>query len=111
MKLIETAMSLLILASALSLCQAAFMFEIKVHSITTSNTSDCGGDDSTPECETYLSTFCLREGRSTMSSNVADCPLGVANRTYSMYYIYEPVIRNIVSEHPWTVSSYQTYMR
>ena len=93
---------LVTLALAQNQCLADFIFEIEVVSITTSNASDCGGDDSTPECETYLSIFCLREGRNTSSSDKADCPLGVAGRTY--YYSYETAIRNIVSDQPWTVS-------
>ena len=82
---------------------AEFVLEIQVFTVMTSNTTDCGADESTPDCETYLSIFCLREGRNTTSSNAADCPLGFANRTY--YYYYEPLpTRYIVSDQPWTVS-------
>ena len=94
--------ALLVLMEHANLCLADFLFEIQVLSITTSNASDCGGDDSTPVCETYLSIFCLREGRNFTSNNTADCPLGTANRTYFFSYEIAP-IRYIVSEQPWTV--------
>ena len=82
---------------------AEFVLEIQVFSITTNNTTDCGADESTPDCETYLSIFCLREQRNITSTSTTDCPLGFANRTY--YYYYEPLpTRYIISDQPWTVS-------
>ena len=104
MKLMKIILSLLILTLVLYHCQADFMLEILVESITTSNSTNCGRDEYTPECETYLSTFCLREGRNSTSSDVADCPLGVASRTYYYCTSYEPAVRTIVSEQRWTVS-------
>ena len=80
------------------LCLADFVFEIQVLSITTSELSDCGGDDYTSRCETYLSFYCLREGRDTTSNSTADCPLG--------YYDYDNELlptMYIVSDHPWPV--------
>jgi hypothetical protein len=82
---------------------AEFVLEIQIFSIMTNNTTDCGADESTPDCETYLSIFCLREQRITTSSNATDCPLGFANRTY--YYYYDPLpTRYIISDQPWMVS-------
>ena len=82
---------------------AEFVLEIQVFSIMISNTTDCRVDESTPDCETYLSIFCLREQRNTTSTSTIDCPLGFANRTY--YYYYEPrPTRYIISDQPWTVS-------
>lgn len=99
--MIITTVALLVMTTSNSL--AEFVLEIQVFSITTSNTTNCGADESTPDCETYLSIFCLREGRSTTSSDTTDCPLGFANRTY--YYYYEPLpTRYIISDQPWTVS-------
>ena len=95
--------ALLVLITSQTL--AEFVFEIQVFSITTSNTTDCGADESTPDCETYLSIFCLREGRNTTSTDMTDCPLGFANRTY--VYYYEPLpTRYIISNQPWTVSGH-----
>lgn len=99
--MIITTVALLLLITSSSL--AEFVLEIQVFSIMTNNTTNCGADESTPDCETYLSIFCLRGGRNTTSSDTTDCPLGFANRTY--YYYYEPLpTRYIISDQPWTVS-------
>ena len=100
--MISIVIALLVLTTSQSL--AEFVFEIQVFSIMTSNTTDCGTDESTPDCETYLSVFCLREGRNTTSSNTTDCPLGFANRTY---YYYEPLpTRYVISDQAWGVSEH-----
>lgn len=100
--IISVTIALLVLTTSQSL--AEFVFEIQVFSIMTSNTTDCGADESTPSCETYLSVFCLREERNITSSNTTDCPLGFANRTY---YYYEPLpTRYVISNEPWRVSDH-----
>lgn len=100
--LVSILVALLVLLS-IKRSLAEFVLEIQVFSIMTDNTTDCGEDESTPDCETYLSIFCLREGRKTTSTNTTDCPLGFANRTYYSYY--EPLpTRYIISDQPWTVS-------
>ena len=97
-----TLVTLVLLLQLTKQSLAEFVFEIQVLSVTTSNRTDCGSDESTPDCETYLSVFCLREGRNTTSNDLADCPLGLTNGAS----YYEPLpIRYIISDQPWTVSS------
>lgn len=74
------------------------MLEYEIVSIIT-HVTNCGEDESTPECETYLSDFCLREGRNTLSNDTSDCPLGFGN-SLDQY----PATREIMSQQPWTVS-------
>ena len=76
------------------------MLEYEIVSIIT-HVTNCGEDESSPECETYLSDFCLREGRNTLSNDTSDCPLGFGN-SLDQY----PAIREIMSQQPWTVSPY-----
>ena len=78
--------------------QAHFVLEYEIVSIIT-HAVNCGEDESTPECETYLSNICLREGRSTLSNDTSDCPLGFGS-IVDQY----PATREIMSQQPWTVS-------
>ena len=59
-----------------------------------------------PECETYLSKFCLRAGgttaANTRSHDVHDCSLGRVGRFGP--YSALPIVKPINSTSPWTVS-------
>lgn len=76
-----------------------FVLEYEIVFIVTHVTICHGGDESTPECETYLSDFCLREGRDKWSNDASDCPLGFRSSVDQ-----HPAIREILSQQPWTVS-------
>lgn len=89
---------LLILIVLLLKVQAHFVLQYEIVSIST-HVTNCGKDESTPECEIYLSDFCLREGRNTLSNDTSDCPLG-SGSIVDQY----PAIREIMSQQPWTVS-------
>ena len=103
MKLVlQVVFFMLIISQAL----AEFVFEIQVFSIRTSRNADCSADDSTPQCETYLSIFCLRELNTTFySTELEDCSFGSANGTLVYYYETLPLTRYIVSDQPWPVSN------
>ena len=81
---------------------AHFVFEYEILSVIT-RVTNCGGDEGSPACETYLSDFCLREGRATLSNDTLDCPLGVGSTI--VYKEPYPTARIITSEHPWMVMS------
>ena len=74
--------------------KAAFIFTLNVISHSTTGECDTFLD---PACETYLSSFCLRGPRSTMSTATFDCPLGTAGR------LDDSGIRMISSNQPWEV--------
>ena len=80
---------------------AHFVLEYEIISVTT-HVTGCGADESTLQCETYLSHFCLREGRGTLSNDTLDCPLGFGS-TIAFGENY-PAVREITSNRPWTVS-------
>ena len=86
---------------------ANFVLEYEIISIST-HVHNCGGDESTSECETFLSDFCLREGRNTLSNDTSDCPLGFGSAVY--YGENFPIMREIMSEESWTVSTYTSYL-
>ena len=94
----------IVVFSLLSLVQvrpsaSGFVFEFGLHSVSTMANVNCD------RCETYLSIFCLREGRSTQSEIEDDCPLGSSGRTNVNDVFTLPLMRRILSQKPWTVSN------
>ena len=90
-------------ANQIWLCEAGFVFYLKLHSITSKMVCDFGVYS---ECEAYLSIFCLREGRSTNSTSISDCPLGTNGRRVSVDDISSStshVTRKISSLKSWPV--------
>ena len=92
-----------VLVSLLQLVQLSFsrfVFQFELHAIDTNG--ECS--ELSPECETYLHRFCLREaGSSRTNTDDSDCPLGASEpRVYADGTL--PVTRVIFSEQSWPVS-------
>ena len=107
------------------LSSTQFVFEFELVSVATIDYDICEPvpleqvEDLGP-CEPFLSTFCLREGTSTQTSDTGQCPLG---RNDVGIVAYTPgvdlnvermavtrpglpngaVNRTITSQHPWPV--------
>ena len=94
---------LLVLAFKTQKTQAHFVLKYVIISITTqAHVTNSVGDESTPQCKSYLSNFCLREGRNTSSNDASDCPLGFGS-SIDRRVEYQ-VMREIMSQQPRTVS-------
>ena len=97
----------LVLVSLLQLVQLSFtrfVFQFELHAIDTNGDCSSFFESVSPECETYLHRFCLREaGSSRTNTDDSDCPLGDSEpRVYAVDTL--PVTRVIFSEQSWPVS-------
>lgn len=99
----------LMLIGLLQLVQLSFtrfVFQFQLHAVTTDGI--CTGTfESTPECETYLNRFCLREFGSSRTSNFddSDCPLGSSDQRFGPDADDTlPITRDIFSDLFWPVS-------
>ena len=94
----------LVLVSLLLLVQLSFthfVFQFQLHAVTT-NGICIGPFEGTPECETYLNRFCLRElGSSRTNTDDSDCPLGFSDQSADDTL---PITRDIFSDLSWPVS-------
>ena len=96
---------LLVSCSLVQLSLSRFVFVFQLHAVTTNG--DCSGffeGAQSPECDTYLNRFCLREaGSSRSNTDDSDCPLGSNNTRFGPDGTL-PTSRVTFSELSWPVS-------